>query len=84
MLKIGIVGCGNVAQKNYLPCLAAESDVTLGYFNRSREKAQQCAQQFGGEVFDSPRDLVGWGPDAVLVLTREMERYEAADLHSDL
>ena len=78
MLKIGVVGTGSVAQKNYLPCLAGESDVSLGYFNRTRAKAQACAEQFGGEVFDSSGDLVGWGPDAVLVLTREMDRYEAA------
>ena len=43
-LKIGIVGTGNVAQRNYVPCLAAEEDVTLGYYNRTREKAVTIAE----------------------------------------
>ena len=77
-LKIAIVGTGNVAQRNYLPYLADEADVSLGYYNRTLEKARECAQEFGGTAFDALTGLMDWQPDAVLILTREMDRCEAA------
>ena len=77
-LKIGILGTGNIARGNYIPCLAAEEDVSLGYYTRTRAKAEAVAEEFGGEVFDSLASLVSWGPDSTLVLTGEMDRYDAA------
>lgn len=77
-LKIGVVGTGKVAQANYLPYLAKRADVELAYYNRTREKAVTCADKFGGMVCDTYAALGEWKPDAVLVLTREMDRYEAA------
>ena len=77
-LKVAVVGTGKVAQNNYLPCLAAEPDVELAYFNRTRSKAEGCADKFGGIVFDSLPALMDWQPDTVFVLTREMERYDVA------
>ncbi len=77
-LKIGIVGTGNVARANYMPCLTAEKDVELGYYNRTASKAEQFATDFGGRAFQSPGNLVAWDPDAVLVLTKENDRFEAA------
>ena len=75
-LKIAVIGTGKIAQGNYLPYLAQQSDVTLGYYNRSRDKADACAAKFGGQVFGSLAELAGWQPDAVMVLTREMDRYD--------
>jgi predicted dehydrogenase len=77
-LKIGILGTGKVTSGNYLPCLAAETDVSLGYFNRTSSKAEACAARFGGQVFSTLAGLMDWQPDAVLVLTTEKDRYEAA------
>jgi predicted dehydrogenase len=77
-LKIGLVGTGNVARRNYVPCLADEADVDLGYYSRTRSKAEAIAAEFGGQVFESAAALVDWEPDAVLVLTRETERLETA------
>jgi predicted dehydrogenase len=77
-LKIGVVGAGKVARANYLPCLAADAGVTIGYYSRSRDKAAACAEQFGGAVFETPAALLAWQPDAVLVLTRETQRLDAA------
>ncbi len=77
-MKIGIAGTGNVARANYMPCLTAEKDVELGYYNRTPTKAEQFASDFGGQAFSSPGDLVAWEPDAILVLTRENDRFEAA------
>lgn len=77
-LKVAVVGTGNVAQNNYLPVLAKEQDVSLGYHSRTRAKAEACAARFGGEVFYTPADVAAWEPDTVMVLTREMDRLEAA------
>ncbi len=76
-LKIGIVGTGKVARANYLPCLAEDKDVSIGYLSRTRASAEACAAQFGGQVFDTAAALLAWDPDAVLVLTRETQRLQA-------
>jgi len=77
-LKIGIIGTGNVAIRNYLPCLAAEEDVELGYFSRTRSKADEAVAYFGGTVHDTVDGLVDWSPDAVMVLTKETDRFQAS------
>jgi len=76
-IKIAILGTGNVARNNYLPYLSKRQDVVLTYFSRTRSKAEECARDFGGRVVDSVQDLLGDNPDAVLVLTRETQRFEA-------
>jgi predicted dehydrogenase len=77
-LRIGIVGTGNVASRNYIPFLSAQPDVTLGYFNRTVAKAEAVAAEFGGDVFPAVGALVAWEPETVFVLTRETDRYGAA------
>ena len=76
-LRIAIAGTGNVARNSYLPYLAKAPDVELSYHSRTRERAEACARDFGGTVYDSPAALVAAEPDAVLVLTHETQRYEA-------
>src|SRR5689334_36528 len=77
-LRVAVVGTGKVAQNNYLPCLAAEPDVSLGYYNRTPARADACAARFGGQVFGSIRELMDWQPDTVFILTRETDRFAAA------
>ena len=74
-LKIAVVGTGTVAQRNYLPFLAQQADVSLSYYNRTREKADTCAEKFGGWAADSIDHLLSDSPDAVLLLTNETVRY---------
>src|SRR5690349_13955568 len=76
-LKVAIVGAGKVAH-NYLPYLVQNKDVTLSYYNRTRDKAGAAAQQYGGQVADSLAELMADEPDTVLVLTRETDRFAAA------
>lgn len=83
-LKVAIVGTGKVAAQNYLPYLVQRKEITLSYYNRSREKAEAVAQQFGGRVAHSLTDLLADDPDTVLVLTRETDRYEVASTLLDL
>jgi predicted dehydrogenase len=77
-IKVAIAGTGRVTESSYLPCLAHEPGVELAYYNRTRSKADACAARFGGTVFGSPAELMAWQPDTIFVLTREMERYDAA------
>ena len=78
-LKIGLVGTGNVAKGNYIPCLAGQEGVELGYYNRTKAKADAVAAEFCGEAFDTLEALLAWSPDSVFVLTRETERLAAAN-----
>ncbi|MDF1512785.1 MAG: Gfo/Idh/MocA family oxidoreductase [Anaerolineae bacterium] len=75
-LKIAIVGTGKVARNNYLPYLAEQPDVTLSYYSRTPAKAHACAVDFGGRVMNTLPEIIADQPDAVLVLTREEQRYD--------
>ena len=76
--KVAVIGTGTVAQRNYLPFLAKQDDVTLSYYNRTREKADACAAEFGGWAADSIDALMSDAPDMVLILTHEGARYAIA------
>lgn len=76
-IKIAIVGTGSVARNNYLPFLSKQKDVVLTYYSRTRSKAEECVSAFGGRIANSIRDLLADEPDAVLVLTKETQRFEA-------
>ena len=76
-IKIAVVGTGNVARSNYLPFLSEQNDVELTYYSRTQSKAEECAALFGGHVVDSVERVFDEGPDAVLILTHETQRYEA-------
>src|SRR5579872_6277100 len=75
-LKIAVVGTRNVSRGNYIPYLASQPDVELGYYNRTHATAVNVAEQFGGEVFSSLGALVNWTPTTALVLTSETVRHE--------
>jgi predicted dehydrogenase len=77
-LKVAIIGVGKVAVQNYLPYLVQHEDITLSYYNRTRVKAEEAAQRYGGRVAASLDELMADEPDTVLVLTRETDRYQAA------
>jgi len=84
VLRVGIVGTGNVARGNYIPVLANQTGVSLGYCNRTSDKAIAVAEEFGGQVFQSIADLMGWQPDTVFVLTSEQDRLDATHALLDL
>jgi predicted dehydrogenase len=76
--KIAIVGVGPVALNNYIPFLAEQDDLELGYFNRTVERAHSAAQQHPGPVFDSIDEVGAWRPDIAFVLTSERVRLKFA------
>ncbi len=75
-MKIAIVGTGGVARDSYLPFLTTQDDVELYYHNRTREKAEACAEAFGGTVCDSLEALAALDADSIFVLTSEKARAE--------
>jgi len=77
-LKVAVVGTGKVAH-NYLAAIVKHKDIALSYYNRSQDKAEAVAQQYGGRVAASLADLMADAPDTVLVLTNETTRYAVAD-----
>lgn len=78
MLKVAIVGTGNVATHSYLPYLVAHEAVQLSYYNRTRARSEETARRFGGWAASSLAELMADEPDTVLVLTPENVRDNVA------
>ena len=59
MIRIGIIGCGKIAQVRHLPEYAANPHVELaGYYDLNTQRAQEMAAQYGGKVYESYFDLL--------------------------
>ncbi|RRK11431.1 gfo/Idh/MocA family oxidoreductase [Lactiplantibacillus garii] len=71
MLKIGVMGLGNIAQKAYLPVMAAMQDqYEFHLTTRNAEKRQRLAAQYGFQHTHADLDeLISVHPAAVFVHT---------------
>lgn len=59
MFKIGIIGCGKIAQVRHIPEYAANPDAELaGYYDYNRERALELARTYGGNVYASYEELL--------------------------
>ena len=57
-VRVGVVGCGRIAQRRHIPEYAAHKYVEiLGFYNNHRDKAQNMVKQYGGRVYDSAADM---------------------------
>ena len=69
MVRIVIIGSGDIAKKRHIPGILQTSNGEIaGYYNRSREHSEAAAAQWGGKVYSSPEEI--WKDpeaDAVLV-----------------
>ena len=69
-LRVGVIGLGDIAQKAYLPVLAARADVTLTLLGRDNDGLTRIGRQYG-----APRcvtrldDLLDSGIDVAFVHT---------------
>jgi len=72
-LRIGIIGCGGIANGKHMPALSRLKDVEMVAFcDIVEERAQKAAKQYGAagaKVFADYRELLKLDLDAVNVLT---------------
>ena len=79
MIKIGIIGCGKIAELRHAPEYAEnESAKIIAYFDPAPGRAQSLADMYGGEVCDSVESLIESGVDAVSVCTANATHAEIA------
>ena len=59
MIKVGVIGCGKIAQKRHIPeYLANEDAQVIGYCDINLPRAQALADEFGGTAYESYKDLL--------------------------
>lgn len=80
MFKIGIIGCGKIAQVRHIPEYADNKNVQLaGYFDAVESRAQDLAKKHGGRAYTSYADLLKNAEiDAVSVCTANYSHAEIA------
>src|SRR5665811_1994846 len=67
-LRVGVIGLGDIAQKAYLPVLAARADVTLALLGRDNERLTRIGRQYGASRrFTRLDDLLDSGIDVAFV-----------------
>ena len=59
MIKIGILGCGKIAQVRHIPEYADNPDCELvGFFNPTKSRAEDMAAKYGGKAYDTAEELL--------------------------
>ena len=59
MLRIGIIGCGKIAQVRHIPEYAANSNCELaGFYDLALSRAEEMAQKYGGKAYTSAEELL--------------------------
>ena len=50
MIRVGIIGCGKIAQVRHLPEYAANPNAEIvAFYDKNMERAQEMAAQYGGK-----------------------------------
>ena len=58
-MKVGIIGCGKIAQTRHIPEYLANPDAEIaGFFDLDYERASSLAEKFGGKAFHSVGELL--------------------------
>lgn len=59
MIRIGIIGCGKIAQVRHIPEYAENPDAELAaFFSPNRTRAEEQARKYGGKVYDTAESLL--------------------------
>jgi predicted dehydrogenase len=59
MIRVGVIGCGKIAQVRHIPEYAANPDCELvAFFNPNRKRAEDMAEKYGGKVCDTAEELL--------------------------
>ena len=71
MIKVGLIGCGKIAQVRHIPEYDANGESKLyGFFDQNYERAEMLAKQYGAKVYASYEEMLADPEiDAVSVLT---------------
>jgi predicted dehydrogenase len=70
MIKIGVIGCGKIAQYRHIPEYATNPNVELaGYYDINQKRAADLAVKYGGQAYESLEALLLSDVDAVSVCT---------------
>ena len=80
MLKIGVIGCGKIAQVRHIPEYAVNEQVELvGFFNPTVSRAEDMVKKYGGRVYAAAEELIA-APDidAVSVCSANYSHAELA------
>lgn len=58
-VKVGIIGCGKIAQVRHIPEYVSNSDVCLyGLFDINKERAEELAEKYGCKAYASYEELL--------------------------
>ena len=58
-IRVGIIGCGKIAQVRHIPEYAANPHAEVyGFYDINRERTEQLAAQFGGKAFATYEELL--------------------------
>ena len=70
MYRIGIIGCGRIAQVRHIPEYASSGRAELkAFYDLNAERAASLAAEYGGKAYGSVDELLDSGLDAVSVCT---------------
>lgn len=59
MVRIGIVGCGKIAQVRHIPEYLANKDAKIsGFFDFNQERAAELAEKYGGKAYETLEDML--------------------------
>lgn len=59
MFKVGIIGCGRIAQTRHIPeYIDNPYSEIAGYYDFNLQRAQELAKQFGGKAYESVEQLL--------------------------
>lgn len=80
MIRIGIIGCGMIAQKRHAPEYAADERVQLAaFYDALPARAQELSDQYGGRAYADWKELIEQGDlDAVSVCSPNATHAEIA------
>ncbi len=78
MIKIGVIGCGKIAQVRHIPEYAENKNVQLaGYYDINHDRARDLAKKYGGQAYNSYLRLLADSEiDAVSVCTANYSHAE--------
>ena len=66
-IKVGIIGCGKIAQVRHIPEYAANSNAEVyGFYDINQARAEELAKKYGGKAYTSYEELLA-DPEIVAV-----------------